>query len=92
MINEPKYDIEDGRIVNASTRVPIPDDEPIMIFRAKDRKAMCAISAYLHNCDDPYHKAAVAFRAKHFIDYAASHQTKEPDSYYPLVREELKGE
>ena len=29
---DPKYDIEDGRLVNAATRIPIPEDEPILFF------------------------------------------------------------
>ena len=33
---DPKYSIQAGRIINTVSGVPIPYDEPIMIFRAKD--------------------------------------------------------
>jgi hypothetical protein len=39
---ERKYDAVDGKIVNRATGKPIPDDEPIVIFRAKDKLAVLA--------------------------------------------------
>lgn len=46
-MNERKYTInEEGKIIKKSNGIPIPDDEPLFIFRAKDRKALAAITAY----------------------------------------------
>ena len=46
--------IMDGQLVKRSNQVPVPDDEPVFILRAKDRKALAAVLAYhmiLHNLD-----------------------------------------
>ena len=45
-MNERKYKIKDGKIVKRSNEVPIPDSEPIFIFRAKDRKALATLVTY----------------------------------------------
>lgn len=45
---EPKYDVTDqGQIVNRVSGQPIPDDEPVFIFRARDLFAASALNAYL---------------------------------------------
>lgn len=81
---EPKYTTssQNGRIVNRSTGVAIPDDEPVIIFRAQDRNAADAISAYLCVCKDPDHRAVVKSRLLDFNAFAAAHpeRMKEPDS------------
>ncbi len=82
MKNEPKYDIEDGRIVNSFTRVPIPDDEPIFIFRAKDNHALPTLKSYLELCDNENHCDVVAQRIMDFHKWAFVNQCKEPDSEY----------
>ena len=47
-----KYSIRDGRIVNSSTLEPIPENEPVMLFRAKDIYALDhAILPYLEKID-----------------------------------------
>lgn len=56
---ERKYKILDGRIVKKSNEKPIPDDEPIFIFRAKDRKALAALVAYSMILDTLEQKEAV---------------------------------
>lgn len=90
MINEPKYDIENGKIVNAVTREPIPDDEPIMIFRGKDVKARYAISAYMNNVENLRHWEAVGERFKDFSKFAMDHpdRMKEPDTESPPTGED----
>jgi len=45
-MHERKYQIKDGKLVKRSNQVPIPDHEPLFIFRAKDRKALAALVAY----------------------------------------------
>lgn len=78
---DPKYDIENGRLVNAVTRVPIPEDEPIFILRAKDENARGAIDAYIHMCSNGAHIEAVIDRYKEFWQFATKHheRMKEPD-------------
>ncbi len=43
---ELKYGIEGGRLVKKSDGVPVPEDEPVFILRAKDTKAIAALTAY----------------------------------------------
>lgn len=79
---EPKYDVREGRIVNRRTGQPIPDDEPVFIFRAKDRRALTALTAYYAAITNPEHAKAVAVRIESFKTFAAAHpaRMREPDS------------
>lgn len=45
-MHERKYKIMDGKLVKRIGEKPIPDDEPIVVFRAKDRKALPVLVAY----------------------------------------------
>ena len=45
-MHERKYEIVDNRLVKRSNKVPISAEEPLFIFRAKDRKALLALVAY----------------------------------------------
>lgn len=53
-MHERKYMIKDGRLVKRIGEKPVPDDEPLFIFRAKDSKALIGLIAYhisLNNLD-----------------------------------------
>ena len=82
---DPKYSILGGRIVNTVTREPIPMDEPIFMFRARDRHALDALWPYLDGCQNKEHRLAIRKRIDDFFDFAKTHPTrmKEPDS--PLI-------
>lgn len=59
-MHERKYKINpSGQLVKKSNQVPIPDDEPLFIFRAKDRKALAALVAYHAILDNLDQKAEV---------------------------------
>ena len=81
---EPKYTTASasGRIVNRSTGKPIPDDEPVMVFRAQDRNAVPMLWAYYDACQIPDHKAVIKSRIADFERFAKEHpeRMKEPDS------------
>ena len=80
---EPKYDVNiAGQICNRATGEPIPDDEPVFIFRARDRKARKALVDYLHACDDDGHRDAIEKRVIDFTRFAERHpdRMKEPDT------------
>lgn len=68
-MHERKYKIKDGRLVKRSNEVPIPDDEPLFIFRAKDRKALAALVAYNSILDNLEQKAAVTETINDFRDF-----------------------
>ncbi len=73
-MKERKYTInEDGRLVKKSNGVPIPDDEPIFIFRAKDRKAAIGIMAYVMVLDNLDQREEVLKSVKLFNDFQRNH-------------------
>ncbi len=80
---EPKYKVnENGQIVNRVSGEAIPDDEPVMIFRARDKNAAPMIAYYAKLCVDPEHKAVVKERLHDFVDFIHDHpdRMKEPDT------------
>lgn len=79
---EPKYTIRNGRIVNRASGEPIPDDEPVFIFRARDKLAVGALLAYSMKGLTGNHYAAVRKRVKHFRAFASRHpeRMKIPDT------------
>lgn len=80
---EPKYDVNaEGRIFNRATGQVIPDDEPVMIFRARDKHAIQALMYYANHCVDPAHVAIVDQRIDDFRAFRKAHpdRMKEPDS------------
>lgn len=83
---DPKYVIIAGKICNAETNKPIPDDEPIMIFRAKDMLAEQTISCYLSLCPTSEHKDAIQHRIRDFRQFSKDHPDRMdmPDTQYPF--------
>jgi hypothetical protein len=79
---ERKYDAVDGKIVNRATGKPIPDDEPLIIFRAKDKLAGLAMSYYAALCEDKLHHDVIRGRVHDFIGWQLDNPEKvrEPDS------------
>lgn len=88
---EPKYDVTTaGRLYNRKTGDVIPDDEPVMIFRAKDAKSINAIATYLAECGDLTHRVAINRRLKDFLEYQAANPAlvHEPDTdLWPIDRD-----
>ena len=72
-MHERKYKILDGRIVKRSNERPIPEDEPIFIFRAKDRKALAALMAYNMILDNLDQKESVMKSINDFRDFSEKH-------------------
>jgi len=74
---DPKYaiDIRDGEpvIVNAVTGIPIPEDEPLILFRARDRLAARMLTYYqwlaMEDGCTPSHMAGIANRLQAFEDF-----------------------
>jgi len=81
---ERKYKIQGDRLVKRNTEVPIPDDEPLFILRAQDRKALPALLAYLMILDNIDHKANVKKSVDDFRQFQFDHpeRMKEPDSEF----------
>ena len=70
---ERKYQIVDSILVKRSTGVPIPDDEPLFILRAKDLNALSALAFYVALCNDLYHREQVMKSVLDFKNFAAQH-------------------
>ena len=79
---DPKYSIHEGRIVNAQNGLPIPMDEPVFIFRARDHHAVPVLMNYMERISEPGHVIAVGNRIDDFNTFAQTHPTrmKEPDT------------
>lgn len=84
---EPKYFIHtdiQGKtsICNRATGVAIPDDEPIFIFRARDKYAAKALAVYSVFCCNQEHVDVVHKRIRDFERFAEDHpeRMKDPDS------------
>ena len=84
---DPKYDIEDGRLVNAITRIPIPQDEPIFIFRAQDRHAVHFLRQYWWICKNEMHKEQVYACLCEMQAFAEKYpeRMKEPDTDASII-------
>jgi hypothetical protein len=67
-------------LVNRVSGQAIPEDEPVFIFRARDRKALAAILYYRGLCDDEHHRAAITETIEAFEEYQRTHPetVKEP--------------
>lgn len=79
-IGDSKYDLRNGRITNKVSGEAIPADEPIIIFRGRDVRALNMLALYLADCKDADHRWAVASVMSRFAAFAAEHpdRMKEP--------------
>lgn len=58
-MHERKYKIQDGQLVKRIGEKPVPDNEPLFILRAKDRKALATLVAYNMILDNLDQKAEI---------------------------------
>ena len=65
-MHERKYKIKNNQLVKKSNEQPIPDDEPLFIFRAKDRKALAALCFYGEIIDNIEQKTEVTKSVQDF--------------------------
>jgi len=72
-MHERKYKIMDGKIVKRDGEKPIPDDEPLFIFRAKDRKALAVLVAYNMILDNLNQKEEVTKSVNDFRRFQEEH-------------------
>lgn len=70
-----EYKIEEGRLVERRTGVPVPVDEPLFILRATDKNALPVLLGY-HMISNLEQKAAITPTAKDFKDYAKNNPDK----------------
>lgn len=77
-----KFELQDDKIVNQLTGKPIPDDEPVMIFRGRDPHVVPMLNYYISLSEDSDHRDALMVRREHFMLFAESNRArmKEPDT------------
>lgn len=83
---EPKYNTTpSGKLINRTSGVVIPDEEPVMVFRAKDKRAVAALWGYHDSCVDTAHRAVIKARIAEFEQFAKDYpeRMKEPDTAAP---------
>lgn len=80
MAEDRKFKFEDGRFINRVSGEPIPDEEPVIIFRARDKHSIAVLMAYLDMAADPHHRQAIMDRLDEFSAYRAKYpeRLKEP--------------
>lgn len=80
MAEDRKFKFEDGRFVNRVSGEAIPDDEPVIIFRARDNHALNVLQFYQDLATDMHHKRAIQDRIDEFAAYRAvrPERLKEP--------------
>jgi hypothetical protein len=80
MAEDRKFKFEGGKFVNRVSGEAIPDDEPVIIFRARDRHALAVLRHYQLLVGDPHHQRAVQDRIDEFTAYQRAHpeRMKEP--------------
>lgn len=64
-----KFKFENGQFVNRVSGEPIPDDEPIIIFRARDVHTIPVLKLYQELCGDPHHLRAIQDRIDEFTAF-----------------------
>lgn len=80
MAEDRKFKFEDGRFVNRVSGEAIPDDEPVIIFRARDHHALAVLAYYQSLAGDDHHRRAIQDRIDEFSAYQIAHpeRMKEP--------------
>jgi len=80
MAEDRKFVFVDGRFVNRLSGEAIPDDEPVIIFRARDKHALEVLRYYHSLVADDHHKQAIADRFDEFQAFRRDHgdRMKEP--------------
>ncbi len=77
---DPKFHIEGDQIIKTSNGDPIPEDEPLMLFRARDKYALAAIAYYGELCRkggcNDFQMAGVENRIRAFIKWAEQNPAK----------------
>jgi hypothetical protein len=75
-----KFKFENGRFINRVSGEAIPDDEPVIIFRARDRHAVSVLQYYLSLATDAHHQQAILDRIEEFSAYREANpgRLKEP--------------
>lgn len=73
---------EDGRVVNVQTGKRLPEDEPLMLFRAQDNRFAPRLCDYIRDCKDVGNQVVAARKLVEVLEWRAKNPLalKEPDT------------
>jgi hypothetical protein len=79
-MQDTKFDFSTGKLINRVSGEVIPDDEPVMFFRARDIYAVQTIEFYMTLIQNEFHQKVVSERVEDFERFATDHpeRMKEP--------------
>lgn len=82
MAEDRKFKFANGHFINRATGEAVPDDEPVMIFRARDRHALPTIQYYLSLLQSEDHREAVLEMIHLFSNFLVEHpdRMREPQA------------
>lgn len=82
MLQDRKYDFQNGNVINRASGDIVPPDEPVFVFRARDLHAREAIEHYACQIPNDEHRRAIEVRIADFAQFAFEHpdRMKEPDT------------
>jgi hypothetical protein len=89
-----KFSTDGNRIFNTVSGEEIPEDEPLLLFRARDQFALVGITSYLNECDESgcndLHLAGLHQAHEKFTRFAVEHpeRMKQPGITRHLKLEE----
>jgi hypothetical protein len=88
-----RFEAACGRFVNRVSGEEIPDDEPVILFRARDAKALPLLKFYQELCVDDHHKQAIQDRIDEFQDFMLANpgRMKEPGITHDILLNEGSG-
>ena len=80
MAEDRKFKFEDGCFINRVSGEAIPDEEPVIIFRARDVHTLAILRLYQTLANEPHHQRAIQDRIDEFSAYQERYPTrlKEP--------------
>lgn len=86
MAEDAKFKFENGQFINRVSGEAIPDDEPVIIFRARDIHAHAVLLFYHSRVRDPHHKKAVGERCDEFFAFQRTNHNrmKEPGTSHHM--------
>lgn len=95
-MQDPKYDFQNGQVINRATGEAIPADEPVFVFRARDRFAVAALHRYMNAVNmtqgQSDHYNAVARRAEEFEVFAVENPDRMRDPTTPAPEVEAEAD
>jgi len=85
MAEDRKFEFRDGKFYNRVSGEAIPDNEPVIIFRARDKHALPILLYYRSLISDPHHYQAVTDRINDFEEFARHNDRREPGTTHHIV-------